>query len=186
MPDLLSFITALKKDDTQEIIVHLTVDFNKIFTLSKKVNILIDNICNLSPKTLEIILPMFNISYDFGTPVSLYVKAVECSPKTFGFINSYYTPNKKIRLKAYTRGVMTNQLENIKKIRGISASKLGAIREGNEKNPNVSPAVKQYVKLDYKTASSKKDKSPADDLIKKQKSSISRLVKSERMRAQFA
>jgi hypothetical protein len=183
---LLSFITALKQDDTQEIITHLIADFDKVLTLSKKVNILIDNICSLSPKTLEIVLPMFNITYDYGTPDALYVKAVGCSPRTFGFINAYYNPDKKIRLKAYTRGVMTNQLENIKKIRGVSASKLEAIREGNKKNPNVSDSVKQYVNLDYKTARSKKDKSPVDDLIKKQKSSISRLVKSERMKAQFA
>lgn len=186
MPDLLSFISALKKDDTQEIIVHLTVDFDKVLTLSKKVNILIDNICSLSPKTLEIVLPMFNIVYDYGTPLPLYIKAVECSPKTFGFINTYYNPSKRFRTLAYIRGISLNNLENIKKIRGVSLSKLRDARDNIQKMSEVDEAVKQYVKLDYKTASSKKDKSPADDLIKKQKSSISRLVKSERMKAQFA
>lgn len=177
---LLSFIIALKQDDTQEIITHLIADFDKVLPLSKKINILIENICSLSPKTLEIVLPMFNIVYNYGKPESLYVKAVECSPRTFGFINAYYNPSKKFRTFAYIKGVYLNKLENIKKIKGVSLSRLKGLRDNIQNIPGVNQAVKNYVILDYTTASSKKDKSPADDLIKKQKGRVSRL------KAQFA
>lgn len=164
-----TFLQSLKNDDTQSIINHLTIKYDNA-SLSDKVNILIANMCILSPRTLEIIIPLFNIKYNYGKPMSIYVKSVECSPEVFGFINTYYNPDKRSRLVAYTRAAFLDNVENMKKIKGISASSIGDFREYLRKNEgNVSEKVKNHVNMNYKTKKAEKDKSPENFLKVKQK-----------------
>jgi hypothetical protein len=182
MPSTETFLQSLKDNDTQSIIMHLTFQYDKA-TLSDKINILIANVCVLKPKTIEIIIPLFNIKYNYGSPLPLYIKSVECSPDVFGFINTYYNPDKRTRLAAYTRAAYLDNIENMKKIKGISASKLGDFREYLRKNDGkVSETVKNYVSLNYKTKKAQKDTSPADFLQNKQKSKTERKIKSNYMK----
>jgi hypothetical protein len=128
---------------------------------------------------------MFNIKHDFGSPISIYTKAVECSPEVFGFINSYYSPSIIQRKRAYTRALFLNRLENIKKIKGIDTKTLNDLKNYVEKMPSVSDSLKNRVKMDYKNSKSSKDTSPEDFLKKKQKYYVDKKLKTMRFKSSF-
>ena len=157
-----------------EAIIPLMIENTKDFSLRDKVNLMIKNLCSLKPKTIEHLIPLFNIKYDFGSPMSLYAKSVECSPEVFGFVNAYYSPKLIDRERVYTRALLLNKTENMKKIKGVKTKTLADLREYVSKMPSVSDFSKKQVKDDYKNSKSKKDTSPEDFLNKKLKRKVER------------
>lgn len=173
------------KENKIDIIVSLMILDTGELTLKDKVNLMIKNLCVLKPRTIEHLIPLFRIKYDFGSPMSLYSKSVECSPEVFGFVNAYYSPTIIDRKRAYTRALFLNKTENMKKIKGIDSKTLKDLQIYVEKKTSVSDLSKKQIKDDYKFSKSKKDTSPEDFLKRKLSHSVKKSLRNKRFIESF-
>jgi hypothetical protein len=135
--------------------------------LKQKVDMFVEGLCNFSIRTLEIIIPKFNIAYNYGTTLPLYLRAMTCNTRIFGFIATLYSPPYEFLLKAYKFAASNDLLEVLKKVRGISCSDLRRLSYDGYYMSTLTPEIQYHIKNASRIECAKKYKNVLGDLLLK-------------------
>lgn len=167
------FVLVLKSNELSAILIFFNykiVRGKHTLTNEEKTEVIVDNLCNLNINVIEALIQIFNISYKTGK-IPLYIKAVDCSPKIFGFINSYYNVNMDMRNKASAYAISNNNLENLKKIKGLKPELTKKLYLYFLNVPEIDKKIIEFLKDKVQKSQQQKDYSPEDVLnsILKQK-----------------
>jgi hypothetical protein len=135
--------------------------------LKQKVDMFVENLCNFSIRTIEIIIPKFNIAYNYGTTLPLYLRAMTCNIRTFGFIATLYSPRYEFLLKAYKFAASNGLLEVLKKVRGVSCSDLRRLSYDGHYMSTLTPEIQYHIKNSQRLECAKKYKNVLGDILLK-------------------
>lgn len=179
--DVEEFVRVLKSDDLENILHHFEYKIVKnktVLQTEDKIKIFIENLCSLKIHVIEGIIQLFDIKYSDKGEKPLYMHAVDCSPQIFGFINSYYSPDIEMKYKAAGYAISTNNLENLKKIKGLSDYLMKQLYVYFSKKREIDEKIIIYLKSQLNKNKKPKDTSPEDVLKKSLKNDAVKKIRS--------